>query len=528
MNLPDRNSVTVEIYGTSYKIVGSSSDYMKKIALYVDERMNTISKNHSRLDTPKIAVLAAVHMAEEAIQMQEVRNELKMLTGERSELKSEIVQLQESRAEQGKQLISQQEQFAIAMKDKEELQAEFMRVKSELEKQLDHNKSLLSQETLKNQQLTDNHNNQENKHKQSLQDVEKKLNDLRNSNAQLQSKLSQAEKGLKDAQETHVQLNEKHKQSLQREQTSKDEQATLQNQVVKLNHDVNTLQANLTQSETKCQSIQKSLDEQTASSRKLEGEVNKLLAEVKSWKMLADTRNKEIADLEQRIVETNEQNETLEVGMKQLHDELSIMKEQVVLELNSRQSAESELLHLQQQYEEVQEAYRNTQKRDEDARLEIVMLTEEKAERERLLNELQVKVTETAVLEATKQEELNAVRRSLENYKEQYQQMESQRLGWVEEEQKLKEELELWQQEIAATEQKKEELRSGKETVDLELREIGESFELMAHQYRLLQVEYDMQLEQAKQFKEDHSKLDEEYRKLQTEYNEWIELIEQD
>ena len=51
MTTPDRTRVTVEIYGTSYKLVGSSADYMKQVANLVDERMSAISKNHSRLDT---------------------------------------------------------------------------------------------------------------------------------------------------------------------------------------------------------------------------------------------------------------------------------------------------------------------------------------------------------------------------------------------------------------------------------------------------------------------------------------------
>ncbi|GAE05687.1 cell division protein ZapA [Paenibacillus sp. JCM 10914] len=66
MTTPDRQSVTVDIYGTSYKLLGSSSNYTRQVASYVDDRMRSISKAHARLDTPRIAVLAAVHMAEEA------------------------------------------------------------------------------------------------------------------------------------------------------------------------------------------------------------------------------------------------------------------------------------------------------------------------------------------------------------------------------------------------------------------------------------------------------------------------------
>ncbi|OAB39149.1 hypothetical protein PMSD_04245 [Paenibacillus macquariensis subsp. defensor] len=619
MNIPDRNRVTVEIYGTSYKLVGSSSDYMKKIAQYVDERMNAVSKNHSRLDTPKIAVLAAVHMAEEAIQTQEVRNELKMLTGERSELKAEILKLIDNRTEQTEKLLKQQEESAVVVKEKEELQAELIRVQAELQQQLENNQALLDKEIVKNQQLTQNQADQEQKHKQSVLELDKQLVDLRNSNNQGQMKLRGIEKELKTAQEAHTQLNEQYKQSVQREQTAKAELQSLHTQVTKLQNESNQIKDSLAKSETARQLLQKSLEESGATARKLEGEVNKLLAETKSWKMLADKRMEEISDLERTILEGTEQNETLESGMKSLHDELSVLKEQAELEVNIRQSLESDLLNIQQQYEEVQVVYRETVKRDEDARIENLLLLEEKEENERLLKELQDKIIEISsresenqvLLEATHDElsvlkeqaelEMNirqslesdllniqqqyeevqvvyreTVRRdedarvenlllleekeenerllkelqdklvevasresdnqvlletlehSLKEWTERYNEIESKQSSWGIEEQKLQAELDIWQQEIAVTEQQREELRGEKETVSRELLEIGESFELVAHQYRLLQVEHDMQLEQTKELKEEHRKLSEEYGKLQSEYNEWIELIEQD
>jgi len=619
VNIPDRNRVTVEIYGTSYKLVGSSSDYMKKIAQYVDERMNAVSKNHTRLDTPKIAVLAAVHMAEEAIQTQEVRNELKMLTGERSELKAEILKLIDNRTEQTEKLLKQQEESAVVVKEKEDLQAELHRVQAELQQQLENNQALLDKEIVKNQQLTQNQANQEQKHKQSVLELDKQLVDLRNSNNQGQMKLRGIEKELKTAQEAHTQLNEQYKQSVQREQTAKAELQSLHTQVTKLQNELNQIKDSLAKSETARQLLQKSLEESGATARKLEGEVNKLLAETKSWKMLADKRMEEISDLERTILEGTEQNETLESGMKSLHDELSVLKEQAELEVNIRQSLESDLLNIQQQYEEVQVVYRETVRRDEDARVENLLLIEEKEENERLLkelqdkiieissresenqvllesthdelsvlkeqselemnirqslesdllniqqqyeevqvvyremvrrdedarvenlllleekeenerllNELQDKLVEVASRESENQALLETLQHALKEWTERYNELESKQSSWGEEEQKLQAELDIWQQEIAVTEQQREELRGEKETVSRELLEIGESFELVAHQYRLLQVEHDMQLEQTKELKEEHRKLSEEYGKLQSEYNEWIELIEQD
>ena len=57
---------------------------------------------------------------------------------------------------------------------------------------------------------------------------------------------------------------------------------------------------------------------------------------------------------------------------------------------------------------------------------------------------------------------------------------------------------------------------------------MGESFELVTHQYRLLQAEHEIQLEKTGKLEEEYRLLKDEYSKLQTEYNEWIELIEQD
>uniref|UniRef100_A0AAE9PRB4 Cell division protein ZapA n=1 Tax=Paenibacillus polymyxa TaxID=1406 RepID=A0AAE9PRB4_PAEPO len=100
MTTPDRTRVTVEIYGTSYKLVGSNTDYMKQVANYVDERMHSISQAHSRLDMPRIAVLAAVHMAEEAVQIQEIQSHMNRLAAERAELRGDLAQLQTALGEQ--------------------------------------------------------------------------------------------------------------------------------------------------------------------------------------------------------------------------------------------------------------------------------------------------------------------------------------------------------------------------------------------------------------------------------------------
>lgn len=66
MSAADKVRITVDIFGTQYKLVGgTSADYMKMVASHVDDHMHRIGDANGRLDTPKIAVLAAVNIADE-------------------------------------------------------------------------------------------------------------------------------------------------------------------------------------------------------------------------------------------------------------------------------------------------------------------------------------------------------------------------------------------------------------------------------------------------------------------------------
>ncbi|HEX7056526.1 MAG TPA: cell division protein ZapA [Bacilli bacterium] len=72
MNDAEKTRVTVDIYGMQYRLMGNSStEYMQKVAGHVNEQMNKIAKGHPRLDLPRIAVLAAVNVADEYFRMKE-------------------------------------------------------------------------------------------------------------------------------------------------------------------------------------------------------------------------------------------------------------------------------------------------------------------------------------------------------------------------------------------------------------------------------------------------------------------------
>ena len=69
-------SVTVEIYGQSYTLKGGADpDYVQDVAAFVDERMKEVSENSSVASATKVAILAAVNIADELCREQQKRIE---------------------------------------------------------------------------------------------------------------------------------------------------------------------------------------------------------------------------------------------------------------------------------------------------------------------------------------------------------------------------------------------------------------------------------------------------------------------
>lgn len=60
------NRVKVEIYGQSYTLGGDLDEaYVQKLARYVDEKMRTVSEATQTVDSVRVAVLAAMAIADE-------------------------------------------------------------------------------------------------------------------------------------------------------------------------------------------------------------------------------------------------------------------------------------------------------------------------------------------------------------------------------------------------------------------------------------------------------------------------------
>ena len=58
-------SVRVEIYDQTYQLRGSDAEYIGKLAEYVDTKMRVVAQQASTVDSLRVAVLAALNIADE-------------------------------------------------------------------------------------------------------------------------------------------------------------------------------------------------------------------------------------------------------------------------------------------------------------------------------------------------------------------------------------------------------------------------------------------------------------------------------
>ena len=78
--------VKVQIFGQTYSIRGELEEkYVQKLAKYVDEKMHAIADATATVDTQKVAVLAALAIADELHSMQRERSDSEELLREQAE-----------------------------------------------------------------------------------------------------------------------------------------------------------------------------------------------------------------------------------------------------------------------------------------------------------------------------------------------------------------------------------------------------------------------------------------------------------
>jgi cell division protein ZapA len=62
---PQNSSVRVEIFDQAYNLRGSDPEYIMKLAEYVDGKMRAVAEATSTVDSLRLAVLAALNIADE-------------------------------------------------------------------------------------------------------------------------------------------------------------------------------------------------------------------------------------------------------------------------------------------------------------------------------------------------------------------------------------------------------------------------------------------------------------------------------
>jgi len=89
MPLPASTTVQVEIFGEVYTVRGSDENgYLQELADLVDRKMREVAE-HVKGDTARIAILAALNLADELFQIQSQQE------GERVEIREKVAALAE-------------------------------------------------------------------------------------------------------------------------------------------------------------------------------------------------------------------------------------------------------------------------------------------------------------------------------------------------------------------------------------------------------------------------------------------------
>lgn len=81
-----KNKITVEIFGESYALKSDGEiDQVMKVAALVDSQMKSVARQNGKLSPVKVAVLAALNLAEEYAQLERDYKHLLKLVKEEGE-----------------------------------------------------------------------------------------------------------------------------------------------------------------------------------------------------------------------------------------------------------------------------------------------------------------------------------------------------------------------------------------------------------------------------------------------------------
>ncbi len=86
METTPTQTVKVEIYNQTYNIRSNDGDieYIQRLAAFVDQRMREIASSSLTVDSLKVAILTALHIADELHKVRDSRDQLDQQFAQRS------------------------------------------------------------------------------------------------------------------------------------------------------------------------------------------------------------------------------------------------------------------------------------------------------------------------------------------------------------------------------------------------------------------------------------------------------------
>jgi cell division protein ZapA len=92
MSKQDAGITKVKIFNQSYKVIGhGDSQYVEKLAEYVDSKMKKIAQETPVVDSLKVAILAALNIADDYHQVKAQLDELNRAIAEKSSHCAELL-----------------------------------------------------------------------------------------------------------------------------------------------------------------------------------------------------------------------------------------------------------------------------------------------------------------------------------------------------------------------------------------------------------------------------------------------------
>lgn len=72
--MPKSESIVVDIYDQAYHLRGTDPKYLQQLAALVDAKMRAVTQQGTTVDSLRVAVLAALNIADELVTLQQKHN----------------------------------------------------------------------------------------------------------------------------------------------------------------------------------------------------------------------------------------------------------------------------------------------------------------------------------------------------------------------------------------------------------------------------------------------------------------------